>query len=64
MAHHTGAPVRAADATQWYWKRRVTLPNASAMPIIDFRGWDGTLYEFRPDGTSSVLESHATGSPR
>lgn len=64
MAHYTGANIRAADATQWYWRNRVSMPGACAERVIDFRGWDGNLYEFSPDGTVVMLESHALGTPR
>ncbi len=61
MAFYTKATIRAADATQWYWRRRRSVV---AGGVIDFAGWDGNLYEFLPDGTVMMVESHALGAPR
>jgi len=61
MSAHTGATIYAADATQWYRHRSVTLPNASAS-VIDFGGWEGSVWEFTPDGTVTLVERNPVRS--
>jgi hypothetical protein len=57
MAAHTGATIYAADATQWYWNTRVDMPNACSS-VIDFGRFEGNVYRFTPDGTSTLVESN------
>ena len=54
MAVHTGAVVYAADVTQWYWRIHDAVPNACS-DYIDFRGWEGNVWRFNPDGRSPVI---------
>ncbi len=61
MSANTGAEIYAADATQWYRHRQVTLPNASSS-VIDFRGWEGNLWRFTPDGAVTMVESNPVRS--
>ena len=57
LAGHTGAVVYAADATQWYWNTAINLGNASSS-VIDFRRFEGNVYQFDPDGTITMVESN------
>lgn len=45
LAIHTNSNVFAADRIQWYYDGRV----------IDFANWEGQLYRFAPDGTSTTV---------
>jgi hypothetical protein len=48
LAIHTEATVYAADRIQWYTRKGGTLTGT-----IDFGAWEGTLWKFKPDGSSS-----------
>ena len=57
MSQNTGAIIYAADVTQWYFRK--PLPNACS-DIIDFRRFEGNLWQFSPDGLSMIVESNQT----
>lgn len=51
----TTATVYAADVTQWYYRQPIPLSSSN---IIDFRRFEGNLWQFTPDGNSSIIESN------
>ncbi len=58
MAAYTDATIYAVDATRWYWHLPPVIPNACAT-VMEFRAFKGYLWRFRPDGSTSIVESNA-----
>ncbi len=56
MSQNTGAIIYAADVTQWYFRGR----SNACSDIIDFRRFEGNLWQFSPDGLSMIIESNQT----
>ncbi len=58
MAANTNATIFAVDATRWYWHLPPEISDACAT-VMEFRAFQGYLWRFRPDGSTTIVESDA-----